>query len=69
MDITSLVQLPLFIMEPYSMLQKVAEIMEYTELLDRAAATADPYERWASVTAGLQRHAVQCAIMVSCSTI
>ena len=45
MDITSLVQLPLFIMEPYTMLQKVAEIMEYTELLDRAAATADPYER------------------------
>ena len=27
------------------MLQKVAEIMEYTELLDRAAATAAPYER------------------------
>ena len=46
MDITSLVQLPLFIMEPYTMLQKVAEIMEYTELLDRAAATADPYERY-----------------------
>ena len=45
MDITSIVQLPLFIMEPYTMLQKVAEIMEYTELLDRAATTADPYER------------------------
>ena len=45
MDISSLVQLPLFIMEPYTMLQKVAEIMEYSELLDRAATIADPYER------------------------
>ena len=45
MDISSLVSLPLFIMEPYTMLQKVAEIMEYTELLDRAATTTDPYER------------------------
>ena len=27
------------------MLQKVAEIMEYTRLLDRAAMTEDPYER------------------------
>ena len=34
------------IMEPYTMLQKVAEIMEYTELLDWAAATVDPYERY-----------------------
>ena len=46
MDITSLVTLPVWIMEPYTILQKVAEIMEYTELLDRAAATEDPYERW-----------------------
>ena len=45
MDISSIVSLPLFIMEPYTMLQKVAEIMEYTELLDRAANTEDPYER------------------------
>ena len=44
-DITSLVTLPVWIMEPYTMLQKVAEIMEYTELLDRAAATEDPHER------------------------
>jgi hypothetical protein len=28
-DITSLVALPLWIMEPYTMLQKIAEIMEY----------------------------------------
>ena len=46
-DITSLVTLPVWIMEPYTMLQKVAEIMEYTELLDRAAVTEDPYERCA----------------------
>ena len=45
MDITSLVTLPVWIMEPYTMLQKVAEIMEYTELLDKAAATQDEFER------------------------
>ena len=45
MDLTSLVTLPVWIMEPYTILQKVAEIMEYTEQLDRAAATEDPYER------------------------
>ena len=49
MDISTLVQLPLFIMEPYTMLQKVAEIMEYSQLLDKAATTADPYERCASL--------------------
>ena len=47
-DITSLVTLPVWIMEPYTMLQKVAEIMEHTELLDRAAVTEDPYERRAT---------------------
>ena len=45
MDITSLVTLPVWIMEPYTILQKVAEIMEYSKALDRAAATEDPYER------------------------
>jgi len=45
MDITSLVTLPVWIMEPYTILQKVAEIMEYTDALDSAAATEDPYER------------------------
>lgn len=45
MDITSLVTLPVWIMEPYTMLQKVAEIMEYTELLDKAAQTEDEFER------------------------
>jgi hypothetical protein len=51
MDITSLVTLPVWIMEPYTMLQKVAEIMEYTDLLDRAATTTDEYERMAWVAA------------------
>lgn len=51
MDITSLVTLPVWIMEPYTILQKVAEIMEYTDALDRAAATEDPYERSASTSA------------------
>jgi hypothetical protein len=45
MDVTSLMSVPLFIMEPFSMLQKMAEIMEYTTLLDAADACADPYER------------------------
>lgn len=49
MDLTSLVTLPVWIMEPYTILQKVAEIMEYTDQLDRAAATEDPYERHAPI--------------------
>lgn len=47
MDMTNLMSVPLFIMEPFSMLQKMAEIMEYTELLDQADAAEDPYERCA----------------------
>eukprot|EP00884_Botryococcus_braunii_P006702 jgi/Botrbrau1/16032/Bobra.7_2s0006.1 len=50
-DITSLVALPLWIMEPYTMLQKVAEIMEYSDILDRANAEEDPDLRMALVTA------------------
>lgn len=46
MDVTSLMSVPLFIMEPFSMLQKMAEIMEYTHLLDQANAAEDPYERY-----------------------
>lgn len=45
MDVTSLMSVPLFIMEPFSMLQKMAEIMEYTQLLDVANAEEDPYQR------------------------
>ncbi len=47
MDVTSLMSVPLFIMEPFSMLQKMAEIMEYTHLLDQANAAEDQYERCA----------------------
>lgn len=53
MDVTSLLSVPLFIMEPLSMLQKMAEIMEYTELLDAANRAADPHERLALVAAFL----------------
>ena len=55
MDITSLVTLPVWIMEPYTMLQKVAEIMEYTDLLDKAATTADEYERCHFILLSLNR--------------
>jgi Oxysterol-binding protein len=44
-DITSLVALPVWIMEPFTILQRMAEIMEYTEILDRAALCEDPYDR------------------------
>ena len=45
MDITSLVTLPVWIMEPYTLLQKVAEIMEYTGALETAVDTEDEFER------------------------
>ncbi len=44
-DVTSLLSLPVWIMEPFTILQKAAEIMEYTELLDKADQCDDPYER------------------------
>ena len=47
MDITSLVSLPVWIMEPFTILQRLAEIMEYTEHLDTAAVTEDQYDRCA----------------------
>ncbi|KAK9817890.1 hypothetical protein WJX72_003822 [[Myrmecia] bisecta] len=49
MDITSLVTLPVWIMEPFSILQTMAQIMEYNEALDKASACEDPYERLAWV--------------------
>lgn len=49
MDITSLVTLPVWIMEPYTLLQKVAEIMEYTGALEKAVETEDEFERMAWV--------------------
>ena len=51
MDITSLVSLPVWIMEPFTILQRMAEIMEYTEHLDTAAVTEDQYDRCALMSA------------------
>lgn len=45
MDVTSLISLPVSIMEPYTILQKIAEIVEYTDRLDKASSVEDPYER------------------------
>lgn len=50
-DVTSLLSVPVWIMEPFTILQKAAEIMEYTDLLDSADSTADPYDRFAYVAA------------------
>ncbi|GAV76580.1 Oxysterol_BP domain-containing protein [Cephalotus follicularis] len=44
-DITSMVTLPVFIFEPMTMLQKMAELMEYSHLLDLADQCEDPYIR------------------------
>lgn len=60
MDVTSLMSVPLFIMEPFSMLQKMAEIMEYTQLLDQANAAEDPYERCALFASGARQ---LCSVM------
>ncbi|KAK2382387.1 oxysterol-binding protein-related protein 3C [Trifolium repens] len=42
-DVTSLVTLPVIIFEPMTMLQKMAELMEYSHLLDQADESEDPY--------------------------
>ncbi|XAR50925.1 hypothetical protein NMG60_11005392 [Bertholletia excelsa] len=44
-DVTSMVTLPVLIFEPMSMLQKMAELMEYSQLLDLADECEDPYMR------------------------
>ncbi|KAL9828103.1 putative oxysterol-binding protein [Arabidopsis thaliana] len=44
-DVTSMVTLPVIIFEPMTMLQKMAELMEYSHLLDMADKTEDPYLR------------------------
>uniref|UniRef100_A0A7S0RQA2 Oxysterol-binding protein n=1 Tax=Chlamydomonas leiostraca TaxID=1034604 RepID=A0A7S0RQA2_9CHLO len=51
MDVTSLLSVPVWIMEPFTILQKAAEIMEYTELLDKADQCSDPHERFAFLAA------------------
>ncbi|KAI3943467.1 hypothetical protein MKW92_047581 [Papaver armeniacum] len=44
-DVTSMVTLPVLIFEPMTMLQKMAELMEYSHLLDKADQCEDPYMR------------------------
>ncbi|KAJ7961408.1 Oxysterol-binding family protein [Quillaja saponaria] len=44
-DVTSMVTLPVLIFEPMTMLQKMAELMEYSYLLDMADECEDPYMR------------------------
>ncbi|KAJ8899732.1 hypothetical protein K2173_019431 [Erythroxylum novogranatense] len=44
-DVTSVVTLPVLIFEPISMLQKMAELLEYSYLLDQADECEDPYLR------------------------
>ncbi|KAJ8498239.1 hypothetical protein OPV22_008791 [Ensete ventricosum] len=44
-DVTSMVTLPVIIFEPMTMLQKMAELMEYSYLLDMADDSEDPYMR------------------------
>ncbi|PPR92708.1 hypothetical protein GOBAR_AA27967 [Gossypium barbadense] len=44
-DVTSMVTLPVIIFEPMTMLQKMAELMEYSYLLDLADKCEDPYLR------------------------
>ncbi|CAA0842857.1 Oxysterol-binding protein-related protein 3B [Striga hermonthica] len=44
-DITSMVTLPVLIFEPMSMLQKMAELMEYSHLLKLADECEDPHMR------------------------
>lgn len=41
----STISFPVTMNEPLSGLQRIAEELEYSELLDRAAATEDPIER------------------------
>ncbi|GFP90135.1 oxysterol-binding protein-related protein 3a [Phtheirospermum japonicum] len=44
-DITSMVTLPVLIFEPMTMLQKMAELMEYSDLLKLADECEDPHMR------------------------
>lgn len=44
-DVTSMVTLPVLIFEPMTMLQRMAELMEYSHLLDLADECNDPHMR------------------------
>ena len=50
-DVMSVFSVPVFIMEPMSTLQKMAEILQYQHLLDEAADEEDEDVRLALVTA------------------
>lgn len=50
-DVISLMSIPVWLMEPLTVLQKAAENMEYCELLERAAHEEDPAKRLALVAA------------------
>ncbi|CAI0427174.1 unnamed protein product [Linum tenue] len=47
-DVTSMVTLPVIIFEPMTMVQKMAELMEYSHLLDLADECDDPHMRLVS---------------------
>ncbi|KAK1299163.1 Oxysterol-binding protein-related protein 3C [Acorus calamus] len=49
-DITSMVSLPVIIFEPMTMIQKMAELMEYCHLLDLADQCEDPHLRMVYAT-------------------
>ena len=71
MDITSLVSLPVWIMEPFTMLQKMAEIMEYNDRLEKALECDDPYIRQVALLfkflALVNRAHVHVPLLPSCS--
>ena len=46
-DVTSMLSVPVFLMEPTSVLQKMAEIMEYSDLLTKASKATEDAERMA----------------------
>ena len=47
----SKVSMPVVLNEPIGMLQRLCEELEYSELLDKAAETEDPYERMVLIAA------------------
>ncbi|KAL8459589.1 hypothetical protein ACS0TY_036912 [Phlomoides rotata] len=61
-DVTSMVTLPVLIFEPMIMLQKMADLMEYSYLLDQENKCEDPYMRmvYASTLAVSVYYAYQC---------
>ncbi|KAH7372624.1 hypothetical protein KP509_17G013500 [Ceratopteris richardii] len=49
-DVTSMVTLPVIIFEPMTMLQRMAEILEYADLLNKADQCDDPYVKMVYAT-------------------